>query len=106
MDPRLDVKCGDYFMTRSRYSRIRCKGYDSPPPEGLYLGTLSPSITFGPVETYIHGDTFTSVFVNGWWINIWKRYTHERGQNYASKIPRSEVLRWHQKGWQDLFQID
>ena len=106
MDPRPDVKRGDYFRTRPRYSRIRCKGYTAPPWDGLYCGTLSPSFTFGPVETWIHGDKFTTVLVNGWWINVWTHKRHECGQKFATKIPPWEVLQWHQRGWQDVYQHD
>ena len=115
MDRRPVIKRGEYFMTRGKNSQIRCKGYTLPPigaraMDGQYRGTLSPSITFGPVEIYVHGPTFTAVFVNGWWINVWKDRGvvrgFERGQSFATKVPPWIVSQWHEIGWEDEYLCD
>ena len=72
--------------------------------DGICLGTLSPAITFGPVETWIHGPKFSTVLVNGWWINVWVAKECERGQNYADQISPGEFRRWRERGWEDVYE--
>ena len=89
--PRLQK--GQYYVTKPKPTRIRCKAYDAPPPNGKELSTFEPGDLIGPVEEYAYCKWFATIRVGDSWINVWcaQRKGAEWGTNYAYLCGTSEV---------------
>ena len=92
--PRPRLALGQYYVSRPRPTRIRCKAYDQPPKDGRLITTIEPATYLGPVENFIHSQTFATICVRGYWINVWCQ-----GVAYADCEDAAEVLRWKARGW-------
>ena len=73
MVPTREYQVGMMLKSRPLPTRIRCKIYDAPFPQGRYLETLLPSTAIGPIlEVRVVGP-FVVVRTHLGWINVWKR---------------------------------
>ena len=105
MDPRPSIARGDYFYTKGYWSRIRCKGYTAPFPDGFLIETVAPNTYLGPSEAFLDLRDYRVVLINGWWINVWQRRKgRSTGVCFADKVPRYVVSNWHSCGWVDIYQ--
>ena len=71
-----EAKIGSWWLTMPAPTPIRCKGYSMWPgtkPIGTYWRTIDAGTYIGPVTTVKVGPTYATIFVRGWWINVWKR---------------------------------
>ena len=66
---------GDYLQTKRPPTEIVCKGYDAPYPSGRFQGSMPKGAIFGPVELVLRTTRYTTVLVDGWWINVIEWYT-------------------------------
>ena len=99
--PRPEVTHGDYLLTKPAPTTIVCKAYDQPFPAGTYITSISPGTSLGPVEEFLHTETFVSVLIKGYWINIWHRNRgSSRGVDFAAVIAKPIVESWIRAGWQ------
>ena len=72
-------------------------------PIGTYWRTIDARTYIGPVTTVKVGPTYATIFVRGWWINVWKRTQKKTGLGvfFAIQVPEEEVRRWRDSGWYD-----
>ena len=58
----------------------------------------------GPVAAVSQTETFTTINVANWWINIWHkscaRARDVTGIHYAYKVPYKVVREWVREGWE------
>ena len=97
---------GDYLQTKRPPTEIVCKGYDAPYPRGLFQGSMPQGAIFGPVESVLRTTRYTTVLVDGWWINVidWNKciYTiYGKPDHFAYVVQRAVVNAWYQRGWMD-----
>ena len=115
---RPDPRDGDYFVTKSGQTTIRCKAYTAPPVEGdgrtphRYITTMAPGTYFGPVEEVVQTSAFTTVLVRGYWVNVWRVNAPrgpipgvwdpaDLGVLFATPVPPWTVASWRRRGWRD-----
>ena len=94
---------GQYWRTKT-HATIRCKAYTCPPlPEagGRWICTITPGTTLGPVETWLSSESYVTILVRGYWINVWCS-TSPRGTpvHFAIPVPQQEVAGWATRGWE------
>ena len=66
------------------------------------MGTVDPGTYFGPVSQWLDTERYTTVLINGWWINVWERRDAEMGVAFAHLVPGEFIFDWHEKGWADM----
>ena len=99
--PRPEVAHGDYLLTKPAPTTIVCKAYDQPFPDGAFIAIIAPGTYLGPVEEFLHTETYVTVLVKGYWINIWRRKPGSTsGVTFATVIARPVVHSWIRAGWQ------
>ena len=101
-----EAKIGSWWLTMPAPTPIRCKGYSMWPgtkPIGTYWRTIDAGTYIGPVTAVKVGPTYATIFVRGWWINVWKRTQKKTGLGvfFAIQVPEEEVRRWRDSGWYD-----
>ena len=77
-----EAKIGSWWLTMHAPTPIRCKGYSMWPgtkPIGTYWRTIDAGTYIGPVTAVKVGPTYVTIFVRGWWINVWKRTQKKTG---------------------------
>ena len=71
---------------------------------GMYITTTAPGTYLGPVAAVSQTETFTTINVANWWINIWHkscaRARDVTGIHYAYKVPDAVVRDWVREGWE------
>jgi hypothetical protein len=95
--PRLQI--GQYYVTKPKPTKIRCKAYDGPPPNGTLLSTFEPGDLIGPVEEYAYSQWFATIRVGDSWINVWcaQRKGAEWGTNYAYLCGNYSEVKWFER---------
>ena len=112
MSPRPYPRVGSYVRAKCHGkhhpTKIVCKGYYAAPSvarvgsDSGWLGNIEPGTYLGPIAAVDQSERYVSVFINGWWINIWS--TERGGTTFAFPVPDQEVRRWVRRGWQHRFQ--
>ena len=106
---------GDYLQTKRPPTEIVCKGYDAPYPSGRFQGSMPQGAIFGPVESVLRTTRYTTVLVDGWWINVIAWYKRDRvwqrggcvrcaayrADHFAYVVQRAVVNAWYQRGRMD-----
>ena len=100
MSPRPSIPLGSYVRTKPYPTRIRCKAYTAPYPDGLELRTIDCNTCLGPVEKVLHTWEFCTIYVREYWINIWA--AAGGGVDYARLVDDRELAEWYAAGWKDL----
>ena len=110
---------GDYYRTCLAKLPQRAEAYASPPAtlKRLFICTIDPNTSLGPVVAAAETDDVVSILVAGWWIDIWKctpaptrpnmdTNRHAPGDTaskvavqYAGRIPKHTVASWLRQGW-------
>ena len=94
-----------YWLTKPMPTKIRCKAYTEPYPDGEYIATIEPGTYLGPVETFLDDDKYIAIRVNGWWINVQRNYPSINSATmFAFPVPQNTVNEWRRLGWRDLCQ--
>ena len=66
---------------------------------------LHKGAIFGPVELVLRTTRYTTVLVDGWWINVIDWSKRDRVWNkpvhFAYVVQRAVVNAWYQRGWMD-----
>ena len=76
---------------------------------------LHKGAIFGPVELVLRTTRYTTVLVDGWWINVIAWYKRDRvwqrggcvrcaayrADHFAYVVQRAVVNAWYQRGWMD-----
>ena len=60
------------------------------------MNSIEPGTFLGPVETFVHSSEFATIFVRGYWINVWRQ-----GTIYADKASSEVIADWRANGWRD-----
>ena len=67
---------------------------------GRYIATIAPGTYLGPVAAVSQTETFTTINVANWWINIRHGARgHHAGIHYAREVPDVAVRPWVCDGW-------
>ena len=68
---------------------------------GNYITTIAPGTYLGPVAAVSQTETFTTINVANWWINIWhKPLARDTGIDYAYKVQDVVVRQRVRDGWE------
>ena len=67
---------------------------------------LHKGAIFGPVELVLRTTRYTTVLVDGWWINVidWNKCIYSiygKPDHFAYVVQRAVVNAWYQRGWMD-----
>jgi hypothetical protein len=99
MAERPRIVHGDYFRFRKQPTSIVGKAYTAPPDDGggEFITIIDAGTYVGPVEAWLHTRDFSTILVQGYWMNVWAK--HPRPTHFAHRIPRREVRTWEDRGW-------
>ena len=63
-------------------------------PIGTHWRTIDARTYIGPVTTVKVGPTYATIFVRGWWINVWKKDTEKTGLGVFLRLrcPRKKCV--------------
>ena len=94
-----------YWLTKPMPTKIRCKAYTVPYPDGKFRATFEPGTYLGPVETVLEDDKYIAILVGGWWINVQlKDPSIGTPTKFAFPVPQKTVNEWRSLGWRDQCQ--
>ena len=101
----VEAKVGSWWRTMSATWRGRCTGYSDPPearPAGRFLGEIPADTYIGPVTKVKVSARYVTIFVKGWWIDVWERTTIKGlGTRFAKQVTETERQAWTDRGWRD-----
>ena len=70
---------------------------------GWYITTIEPHTYLGPVVDFAETEEFSTIKVDGYWINVWAKRRHGNGVDFAFLVDPGEVRQWHMQGWEDRY---
>ena len=101
----VEAKVGSWWRTVPATWCGRCTGYSAPPGTmrgGRYLGEIPADTYIGPVTKVKVSARHVTIFVKGWWIDVWNM-THVEGLGtyFAKQVSETERQAWRDHGWRD-----